>query len=148
MTMRQGFVAQQRMPARTEQRKIERYRGMTEVMSVAKEIEFALILTPMVLMNHPNPAKNLAARESNKAQRLAGSKTCCPYFCSAAAAQQIEMAIGMQPKTGTATSCAQLALGDLANPAGERDQLRVGSGVAAGSRPGLTTEIRDIDRDL
>jgi ABC-type taurine transport system ATPase subunit len=51
---------------------------MTEVMSVAKEIEFALMLTPMVLMNHPNPAKNLAARESNKAQRLAGSKTCGP----------------------------------------------------------------------
>lgn len=96
---------------------MERYRGMTEVMSVANEMELALKSTPMVLMNHPRPEKNLAARESNNEQRLAGSKTCCPYFCSAAAAQQIEMAMGMQPKTGTATSCAQLALGDLANPA-------------------------------
>jgi len=73
VTIRQGLVAQQRIEARIEQRKIVRYRGMMAVMSVANEIWLAEMLTPIVATQKTKAEKNWAAREPNSLQRDAGS---------------------------------------------------------------------------
>lgn len=58
VTIFQGFTAKQSTAARILALKMVKYRGKTEVTSVANEIELALMLDPMVATRKANAEKN------------------------------------------------------------------------------------------